>query len=1552
MSENEKGRKREAESGGREGSGGGDVEVTGGRDSEKGVKGDGGKDFAFGRRFEKKKGVDAGPSEHIPMHHSGAPKLSYRDKLLSPGCAGFLVKHSEEDDIVKGWKEYFHKMNEIDANCVLEESDEDENQSTRRLEGKPGIIRFTAEEYTAWCLPWMNSLIIKGWRPNFNPWKADLQCNIAAWIRLLDVPFEFYNVESLRRIGNMIGRMIKVDRSTSIYEKGGFARICVEIDLKQPLLPSYVVFGEERSIIYEGLHQVYFECRKYGHQKEGCSLRKTDDHGNKEAEQTVEGSDGGENGKTQDKEPFAGGDSTVTTGTDRDGESPFGKLRILRCDFRGAIVSAAGRPSIDEKFPRIVDQDVARNKGATQRMMMRDEGKKGNQDIKGDLVKERKEAKKGNQEVKRELVKERAPQKFEWIQVGSKRKNANKGKAKGKENRPPLRDRVICPQQLGLEVEPSFVHKSSELSIVDQGTSKSPFVAFEESTPRFGQGSSTGFSHHEDLLHNNPYVSTSMKPRGLDVVTEPKSNVLDHPISLDEDIGTGARSFPSLVRDLKSHYHLDFIAILETRCSNKPSLDRAKQLGFSNMALIECEGYSGGIWCLWEPSILQVSVLERHHQYMHLQITSAACTTCIHGRRIVLGNKTFLNFPKRALSGIKKCSGTQREGRNCYCAGWMLPKYEELQLSLWKELEDVLLQESLLWAQKARAEWSVYGDRNTRYFHAHANRRQKSKKIEAMKDDMDLGFLTLGELKICGAIPKELGKLSHLQRLYLYTNRLNWTIPPELGNLTSALEIDLSENLLSGMIPRELGQISNLGLLHLFENLLQGEIPWELGQLWLLNTLDLSINSLTGTIPLVFQNLTYMVDLQLFDNQLEGKIPPDLGARSNLSVLDLSANNLIGMIPAHLCKYQKLKFLSLGSNKLSGNVPYDLKTCKSLVQLMLGNNQLTGGLPIELNELHNLSALELHQNRFTGIINRGIGQLQSLMRLLLSDNHFFGHLPPEIGKLAQLVSFNVSSNLLSGSIPDELGNCVKLQRLDLSRNQFTGTLTGAIPSALGDLTRLTELELGGNLFSGSIPLHLGGLAALQIALNMSHNKLSGVIPDSLGNLQMLEFLYLNDNELVGEIPTSIGNLPSLLVCNVSNNNLTGTIPNTPAFQKMDFTNFAGNNGLCHVGSSYCHSSKSPPSPPNQSWTRDGSSREMIVSIVSGVVGLVSLTFIICICWAMKRKSPSFVSLERQAMPHALNNYYFPKEGFTYQDLLEATGNFSEAAIIGNGACGTVYRATMADGEVIAVKKLNSSGERANVDRSFLAEISTLGKIRHRNIVKLYGFCFHEDSKILLYEYMENGSLGEQLHANPESCPLDWNCRYKIALGAAQGLCYLHYDCKPQIIHRDIKSNNILLDENFQARVGDFGLAKLIDFSYSKSMTTVAGSFGYIAPEYAYTMKVTEKCDIYSLGVVLLELVSGRSPVQPLEQGGDLVTWVRRSIQASVPTLELFDKRLNLSEQRTVEEMSLVLKIALFCTSASPLNRPTMKEVIAMLIDAREYVSNSSSVPTSESPHDT
>ncbi|KAI9081798.1 hypothetical protein K1719_036060 [Acacia pycnantha] len=345
---------------------------------------------------------------------------------------------------MQGWREYFHKMNEQDSQRVQEETDKEESQATGRMEGKPGALKFSVKN------------ILHG--------VCDLQCNIAAWIRLPDVPFEFYNVESLRRIGNMVGKMIKIDRSTSIYDKGGFARICVELDLTQPLLPTYVVFGEERPIIYEGLHRVCFNCGKYGHQKVECPLCQPSSSEQKNGSEDInsgnnqeDNTDGEQQNGSEDinsgnkqeantdgekeklavgvKDAVTGGQKVVTGGAD-EGGSPFGKLRMLRRESRGVFNRAGSRQGINGDIKTQVDHDISGIKIIPERMIVK------------------KDAKQGKNVNKGASIIEKGPPKTEWIQIGSKRKNVNGGKMKGKENRPPGRERVQRLSNLGLALEP------------------------------------------------------------------------------------------------------------------------------------------------------------------------------------------------------------------------------------------------------------------------------------------------------------------------------------------------------------------------------------------------------------------------------------------------------------------------------------------------------------------------------------------------------------------------------------------------------------------------------------------------------------------------------------------------------------------------------------------------------------------------------------------------------------------------------------------------------------------------------------------------------------------------------------------------------------------------------------------------------------------------------------------------------------------------------------------------------------------------------------------
>ncbi|MCD7466148.1 hypothetical protein HAX54_002563 [Datura stramonium] len=805
---------------------------------------------------------------------------------------------------------------------------------------------------------------------------------------------------------------------------------------------------------------------------------------------------------------------------------------------------------------------------------------------------------------------------------------------------------------------------------------------------------------------------------------------------------------------------------------------------------------------------------------------------------------------------------------------------------------------------------------------------------------------------LTGPVPQSIGSLKNLTIFRVGQNALSGSLPPEIGNCQSMESLGLAQNCLEGNIPKELGMLSRLKELVLWGNQFSGYIPKELGNFTQLQLLALYQNNLVGDIPAEIGKLKTLTKLYLYRNGLNGTIPREIGNLSMAREIDFSENFLIGEIPVELGQVKRLKLLYLFQNQLKGVIPDELTTLKNLISLDLSINYLTGPIPFGFQYQKELVQLQLFENSLTGTIPQG---------------NSFNQLPREIGNLTGLVTFNVSANLLTGPIPPEILNCKALQRLDLSKNRFTDVIpddigslsqlerlllsenkfSGKIPAALGSLSHLTELQMGGNLLSGEIPSELGKLTGLQIAMDLSNNNLSGSIPPSLGNLILLEYLYLNNNHLSGEIPSTFGNLTSLLGIDFSYNDLTGPLPDIQLFRNMDVSSFIGNKGLCGGPLGGCNASPAYDVNPPRVKSED-SPRAKIVTVVAGVIGGVSLVLIVVILYYMKRHPVEMVATQDKDTASSDPDIYFrPKEGFTFQDLVEATNNFHDSYVLGRGAVGTVYKAVMQSGQTIAVKKLASNREGNNIDNSFRAEILTLGKIRHRNIVKLYGFCYHQGSNLLLYEYMARGSLGELLHS--ASCRLDWPTRFMVAVGAAQGLAYLHHDCKPRIIHRDIKSNNILIDEKFEAHVGDFGLAKVVDMPQSKSMSAVAGSYGYIAPEYAYTMKVTEKCDIYSYGVVLLELLTGRAPVQPLEQGGDLVTWVKHYVRDHSLTAGILDSRLDLEDETTVSHMLTVLKIALMCTRMTPYDRPSMREVVLMLIESDEQEGNFLSSPVYDLP---
>ncbi|KAJ6920899.1 receptor protein kinase-2 [Populus alba x Populus x berolinensis] len=501
----------------------------------------------------------------------------------------------------------------------------------------------------------------------------------------------------------------------------------------------------------------------------------------------------------------------------------------------------------------------------------------------------------------------------------------------------------------------------------------------------------------------------------------------------------------------------------------------------------------------------------------------------------------------------------------------------------------------------------------------------------------------------------------------------------------------------------------------------------------------------------------------------------------------------------------------------------------------------------------------------------------------------------------------ISNNRITGKIPPAIGNLKSLQTLSLDTNR----LSGEIPEEICGLKSLTKINIRANNIRGEIPASIFQCKSLT-SVDFSQNSLSGGIPKKIAKLKDLSFLDLSRNQLTGQLPGEIGYMRSLTSLNLSYNNFSGRIPSAGQFLALNDSSFLGNPNLCAARNDTC-------SFGDHGLRGSFSTSKLIITIIA----LVTVLLLIVVTVYRLRK-------KRLQKSRAWKLTAFQRLDFKAEDVLEC---LKEENIIGKGGSGIVYRGSMPEGvDHVAIKRLVCRGSGRS-DHGFSAEIQTLGRIRHRNIVRLLGYVSNKDANLLLYEYMPNGSLGELLHGS-KGGHLQWETRYRIAVEAAKGLCYLHHDCSPLIIHRNVKSNNILLDSDFEAHVAAFGRAKFLqDAGSSECMSSVAGSYGYIAPEYAYTLKVDEKSDVYSFGVVLLELVAGRKPVVDFEDWVDIVRWVRKTTsELSQPSdaatvLAVVDPRLSGYPLAGVIHL---FKIAMLCVKDESSARPTMREVVHML----------------------
>ncbi|XP_058111610.1 putative receptor-like protein kinase At3g47110 [Magnolia sinica] len=823
-----------------------------------------------------------------------------------------------------------------------------------------------------------------------------------------------------------------------------------------------------------------------------------------------------------------------------------------------------------------------------------------------------------------------------------------------------------------------------------------------------------------------------------------------------------------------------------------------------------------------------------------------------------------------------------------------------------------------------------------------------------------LTVLVLGENNLTGSIPLSLGNLSSLSYLYLTTNSLDGSIPDDLGRLASLERFDIAENELSGKIPPQLYNLSSVKFLDVGFNRLYGNLPPNLGfTLPNLQWLSTGVNQFTGPIPISLSNASGLVIIDLGNNSFRGSVPTNFGSLKRLSMLLLSGNKLgIGksqdlIFLDSLTNCSRLRMLEVVGNHLSGSLPDSMANISTqLTWLNLAENKIFGSIPSGIQNLVDLTLLDMANNFLTGTIPIGIGKLNQARELWFEANELSGQIPSSLGNISQLLILSLYENNLSGSIPSTIGNCTNLQFIYFHSNKFSSSL----PKQLFIFPSLIHLYIGNNSFTGSLPVEVGYLKTLSV-LSVSNNKLSGEIPSSLGNCLSLEYLLLDGNffqesipptfstlrglrsldlscnNLSGEIPKYLEKL-ALESLNLSFNNFKGEVPKQGVFGNANQVSVLGNNKLCggipelNLPQCSCQASKK--------WRKSLASKVKIsVVVVVPCLMLVSCIFA-TLYWVRKsRRKPVDV-------PSAED----PFITISYAELFKATDGFSSANLVGTGSFGAVYKGALdRDGTMVAVKVFNLQQQGAL--RSFMAECEALKNIRHRNLVKILTCCVSidfkgNDFKALVYEYMPNESLDKWLHRDGDH-QLGRNLKFtqmlNIAIDVASALDYLHNHGQTPIIHRDLKPSNILLDDDMIARVGDFGLARFLPEVAQSSSVGIKGSVGYIAPEYAMGSKASTQGDVYSYGILLLEMITGKGPTDGMFMDNlNLHHFAKLALPERV--MEIVEPRLLVEDgevtqgngnhintrNRMHECLILIVGIGVSCSSESPRERMCMKDV--------------------------
>ncbi|KAK6805195.1 hypothetical protein RDI58_002980 [Solanum bulbocastanum] len=827
--------------------------------------------------------------------------------------------------------------------------------------------------------------------------------------------------------------------------------------------------------------------------------------------------------------------------------------------------------------------------------------------------------------------------------------------------------------------------------------------------------------------------------------------------------------------------------------------------------------------------------------------------------------------------------------------------------------------------------------------------------------------IKLSSINLKGELSGDIEGLSELQILDLsYNKGLTGSLPQSIGSLKSLSILILVGCGFSGLIPNTIGSLSQLEFLSLNLNNFIGPIPASVGNLSKLRWLDLADNKLSGPLPVSHGStpgldmLVHTKHFHLGRNQFSGEIPDQLfSSNMTLKHLLLEQNQLTGKIPPSLGLVQTLEVVRLDRNSLDGSIPSTLKNLTLMSELFLSNNKFTGPLP-NLADMNALNYLDMSNNTFSSAdFPQWFSTLQSLTTLVMENTQLQGEIPPTLFSLFQLQTLNLRGNKINGTLNIASNYSSQLKLIDLQNNSIDSyTVRPGFPFQIILMHNPVCYEEGSEDYCGISPTNFGYSTPQDNCLKTQCSSDKILSPtckcaypytgdlffrapsfSDLTNISIYESLQKS-------MLTSL-NRNQVLVHSVSLSNPKKTSEYYLVLHLQVFPfgqDHFNRTGIATIGFALSNQTYKPP--PNfgpfffngESYNYfEVGSRETHKSITKGIIigaaaggaVLLILSVVIGVLVCQKKRDQEAV---RKSNPFATWDSIKDSGGvpqlkgvkcFTFEELKKYTNNFSESNYIGSGGYGKVYKGTLPDGQLIAIKRAEQASKQGALE--FKTEIEILSRFHHKNVVSLVGFCFRQGEQMLIYEFIPNGSLKESL-SGKSGIKLDWKRRLQIALGAARGLQYLHDHVDPPIIHRDIKSNNILLDERLNAKVADFGLSKMMcepDKGYVS--TQVKGTMGYMDPEYYTTQQLTEKSDVYSFGVLLLELITARSPIV---RGKYIVKELRQAIDKSKDMYNI-DEFVDPAIPSNMTPISFrkFVDLAFTCLEDAGANRPTMGEVV-------------------------